>query len=291
VKFSNAILGVHTDDYVPVAQAAEAAGFESIALSDHIFYPEKLATPYPYTADGTPQFSPDESWPDPWVTTGLLSGATSRLKFMTNVYVLPLRNPFVTAKAAGTAAFLSKNRVILGVGAGWMREEFQQMEQDYEKRGRRTEELITVVRTLLQGGMVEHHGEFYDFDRLAMAPVPTEPLPIYVGGTSKYALRRAARFGDGWIGMYHTVDELKEICAGLQREREAAGRGDEPFDVVASPKVIPRPDTVAELERAGVTTILTSAWIAKGLKEVSGNQAIDLLGEFGERFIAPLALR
>jgi probable F420-dependent oxidoreductase len=289
VKFSNAILGVHTNDYVTVAQAAESAGFESIALSDHIFYPEKLESKYPYTPDGTPQFSPDESWPDPWVTTGLLAGATSRLKFMTNVYVLPLRNPFVTAKAVGTAAFLSNNRVILGVGAGWMREEFQQMEQEYEKRGRRTEEVISVVRTLLQGGMVEHHGEFYDFDRLVMAPVPSEPLPIYVGGTSKYALRRAARFGDGWIGMYHTIDELKEICAGLQREREAAGRADLPFDVVASPKVIPRAETVAELEAAGVTTILTSAWIAKGLKEVSGNQAIDLLGEYGERFIAPLA--
>lgn len=289
MKFSNALLGVHTNDYVTVAQAAESAGFESIALSDHIFYPEKLESKYPYTPDGTPQFSPDESWPDPWVTTGLLAGATSRLKFMTNVYVLPLRNPFVTAKSVGTAAFLSNNRVILGVGAGWMREEFQQMEQEYEKRGRRTEELIQVVRTLLQGGMVEHHGEFYDFDRLVMAPVPSEPLPIYVGGTSKYALRRAARFADGWIGMYHTIDELKEICVGLQREREAAGRADLPFDVVASPKVIPRAETVAELEAAGVTTILTSAWIAKGLKEVSGDQAIDLLGEYGERFIAPLA--
>lgn len=289
MKFSNALLGVHTSDYVTVAQAAESAGFESVALSDHIFYPEKLESKYPYTPDGTPQFSPDESWPDPWVTTGLLAGATSRLKFMTNVYVLPLRNPFVTAKSVGTAAFLSNNRVILGVGAGWMREEFQQMEQEYEKRGRRTEELIQVVRTLLQGGMVEHHGEFYDFDRLVMAPVPSEPLPIYVGGTSKHALRRAARFGDGWIGMYHTIDELKEICIGLRREREAAGRADLPFDVVASPKVIPRAETVAELEAAGVTTILTSAWIAKGLKEVSGDQAIDLLGEYGERFIAPLA--
>ncbi len=289
MKFSNALLGVHTDDYVTVAQAAESAGFESIALSDHIFYPERLETPYPYTPDGAPQFSADEVWTDPWVTTGLLAGATSRLKFMTNVYVLPVRNPFVTAKSVGTAAFLSNNRVILGVGAGWMREEFVQMEQDYERRGRRTEEIIQVVRTLQRGGMVEFHGEFYDFDRLAMSPVPSEPLPIYVGGISKYAIRRAARFGDGWIGMYHTPDELKEICEGIRREREDAGIADQPFDVVASPKVIPRPETVAELEAIGVTTILTSAWIAKGKQRVSRTEAIDLLGEYGERYIAPLA--
>jgi probable F420-dependent oxidoreductase len=288
MRFSNALLGIEVDDYVPVAQAVEAAGFDSVALSDHIFYPEKLTSKYPYTPDGVPQFSPDESWPDPWVMTGLLAGATTSLRFMTNVYILPLRNPFVTAKTVGTAAYLSGNRVILGVGAGWMREEFEQMEQRYQKRGARTEELIEVVRTLWRGGMVEHHGTDYDFDRLVISPVPTEPVPIYVGGTSEHALRRAAWFGDGWIGMYHSVDELKSICETFRREREEAGRADEPFDVVCSPKVVPRPEIVAELEAAGVTTILTSAWIAKQQHSPSRQEAIDLVSEYGERYIAPL---
>jgi probable F420-dependent oxidoreductase len=289
MRFSNSLLGIGVDDYLPVARAVEAAGFDSVALSDHVFYPEKLTSKYPYTPDGVPQFSPDESWPDPWVTTGLLAGGTSTLRFMTNVYILPLRNPFVTAKTVGTAAYLSGNRVILGVGAGWMREEFDQMEQRYERRGARTEELIDVVRALWRGGMVEHHGTDYDFDRLTISPVPTEPVPIYVGGTSEHALRRAARYGDGWIGMYHTVDELRELCATMQREREAAGRADQPFDVCCSPRVIPRPETVAELEEVGVTTILTSAWIARGEHSPSCQQAIDLVSEYGERFIAPLA--
>jgi probable F420-dependent oxidoreductase len=288
MRFSNALLGIEVDDYVPVAQAVEAAGFDSVALSDHIFYPEKLTSKYPYTPDGVPQFSPDESWPDPWVMTGLLAGATTSLRFMTNVYILPLRNPFVTAKTVGTAAYLSGNRVILGVGAGWMREEFEQMEQRYERRGARTEELIEVVRTLWRGGMVEHHGTDYDFDRLVISPVPTEPVPIYVGGTSEHALRRAARYGDGWIGMYHSVDELKAICETFRREREEAGRADQPFDVVCSPKVVPRPEIIAELEAAGVTTILTSAWIAKQQPSPSRQEAIDLVSEYGERYIAPL---
>jgi probable F420-dependent oxidoreductase len=288
MRFSNALLGIEVDDYVPVAKAVEAAGFDSVALSDHIFYPEKLTSKYPYTPDGVPQFSPDESWPDPWVMTGLLAGATTSLRFMTNVYILPLRNPFVTAKTVGTAAYLSGNRVILGVGAGWMREEFEQMEQRYERRGARTEELIEVVRTLWRGGMVEHHGTDYDFDRLVISPVPTEPVPIYVGGTSEHALRRAARYGDGWIGMYHSVDELKAICETFRREREEAGRADQPFDVVCSPKVVPRPEIVAELEEAGVTTILTSAWIAKQQHSPSLQEAIDLVSEYGERYIAPL---
>lgn len=289
MRFSNAMLGVDVDDYVPVAQAIEAAGFDSVALSDHVFYPEKLTSKYPYTPDGTPQFSPDESWPDPWVTTGMLAAATTRLRFMTNVYILPLRNPFVTAKAVGTAAYLSGNRVILGVGAGWMREEFDQLEQRYERRGARTEELIEVLRTLWRGGMVEHHGTDYDFDRLVISPVPTEPVPIYVGGTSSHALRRAARHGDGWIGMYHTVEELEEICAGFRREREAAGVADRPFDVCCSPRVNPRPDVVERLEAAGVTTILTSAWIARERHRPSRQEAIDLVSEYGERYIAPLA--
>jgi alkanesulfonate monooxygenase SsuD/methylene tetrahydromethanopterin reductase-like flavin-dependent oxidoreductase (luciferase family) len=114
-------------------------------------------------------------------------------------------------------------------------------------------------------------------------------VPIYVGGTSEHALRRAARYGDGWIGMYHSVDELRGICAHLRNEREAAGRGDEPFDVCCSPQVIPRAETVAELEEVGVTTILTSAWIAKGRHDPSLQEAIDLVAEYGERYIAPLA--
>jgi probable F420-dependent oxidoreductase len=288
MRFSNAMLGADPRDFAAIAQAAERAGFDSIALSDHVFYPERLESKYPYTPDGKPQFRPEEAWPDPWVAVGAMAAVTSTLRLMTNVYVLPARNPFVVAKAVGTAAVLSDDRVVLGIGAGWMREEFQQMEQPFAKRGARMEEMVGVLRTLWSGGMVEHHGEFYDFDRLQMSPAPARPVPVYVGGTSELALQRAARLGDGWIGMYHSIEELAEINAIIQAERRAAGREDVPFDLVASPPVIPDPDTVAALEAAGVTTILTSAWMARGQKSVTREEALTLLEGYGERFIRPL---
>jgi probable F420-dependent oxidoreductase len=288
VRFSNAMLGADPRDYAAIAVAAEAAGFDSVALSDHVFLPEQLESKYPYTPDGKPQFASDEQWADPWVAVGAMAQATTTLRFVTNVYVLPLRNPFVVAKAVGTAAYLSNDRVMLGVGAGWMREEFEQMGQAFAKRGARMEEMIDVLRALWRGGQVEHHGEFYDFDRLEMAPAPDRPVPIYIGGTSELALRRAARIGDGWVGMYHSVEELADISTLIRKERTAVGRGDEPFDLVASPQLKPDPATVAALEAAGVTTLLTSAWMGRGIMRVSREQAVDLIGAYGERFIRPL---
>ncbi|MCC6227245.1 MAG: TIGR03619 family F420-dependent LLM class oxidoreductase [Microthrixaceae bacterium] len=289
MRFSNSMLGIEVEDYAAIAQAVEAAGFHSVSLSDHIFYPQTLTSRYPYTPDGKPQYDPEESWPDPWVMCGLMASATTSLQFMTSVYIAPLRNPFVTAKAVGTAARVTNNRVILGIGAGWMREEFDAMEQQFERRGARTEEIIEVLRTLWRGGYVEHHGTYYDFDPLTISPVPTEPVPIYIGGSSPHALRRAARYGDGWMGMYLTVEQIREIIPVIRRELEEAGRADEPFEIGCSPLIVPHPELVAELEEIGLTTILTSAWIAKGVMRAGREQAIELVESFGERFIAPLA--
>ena len=288
MRFVNALLGSQPRDYPAIALAAEEAGFAAVALSDHIFNPENLTSAYPYTADGKPQYPEGEQWPDPWVMVGALSATTTTIEFMTNVYVLPLRNPFVVAKAVSTAAVMSGNRVILGVGAGWMREEFDALGQTYDRRGARMEEEIEVLRTLWQGGFREHHGRHYDFDPVDVSPVPTQPVPIYIGGNSDHALRRAAYFGDGWIGMYGTVDELGATIATIRRHSEEAGRADLPFDYVASPLVIPKPETVERLEAVGLTTILTSAWVARGQMTVGRDEAVDLVSEYGDRFIKPL---
>lgn len=286
MKFAQAMLGADPLDWPEIAAAAEGAGFDSVAVSDHVVYPSYLATKYPYTPDGVPQFSPDEDWPDPWVAIGAMSSVTTTLRFMTNVYVLPLRNPFVVAKAVGTAAHLSHGRVDLGIGAGWMVEEFELLDQPFARRGRRMDEMIEVVRALWSGGMVEHHGEFYDFDPVEMRPAPPAPVPIYVGGHSEVAFRRAATIGDGWLGMYYSADELVDHCATLERVRESAGTADRPFEVIASPLVIPTAEMCERLEAAGVTTILTSAWMALGVERPESTaQAIDLIGAFGERFI------
>lgn len=287
MKFSQALLGANPLDWPRIAAAAEEAGFDSVAVSDHVVYPARLESRYPYTPDGVPLFSPDEDWPDPWVAVGAMSAVTSRLRFLTNVYVLPLRNPFVVAKAVGTAAYLSRGRVGLGIGAGWMAEEFELMGQPFARRGKRMDEMVEVVRTLWRGGMVEHHGEFYDFDPVEMRPAPPAPVPIYVGGHSEIAMRRAATLGDGWLGMYYSVEELEQHCRTLDRAREDAGTADRPFEIIASPMVTPTAENCERLEAAGVTTILTSAWMAQGvLGPDSTEQAIELIATFGERFIA-----
>ena len=173
MKFSQALLGASPLDWTRLARASEAAGFDAVAVSDHVVYPSYLSSQYPYTPDGRPLFSPDEDWPDPWVAIGAMAAVTTTLRFQTNVYVLPLRNPFVVAKAIGTAAYLSGDRIGLGIGAGWMKEEFDLLEQPFAKRGRRMDEMIEVIRALWQGGMVSHHGEFYDFEPVEMRPVPS----------------------------------------------------------------------------------------------------------------------
>ena len=285
MKFCHGLIGARPKDWARLAQACEAAGFDSVAVSDHVIFPGNLDSKYPYTPDGTPLFDPDEDWPDAWVAIGALSAVTTRLRFVTNVYVLPARNPFVAAKAIGTAAHLSGGRVGLGIGAGWMREEFDALGQPFAKRGARMEEMVEVLRALWSGEMVEHHGEFYDFDPVQMKPGTGEPVPIYVGGHSEIAIERAARIGDGWLGMYYSPAELLERCAAMQRAREDAGTADRPFEIITSPMAAPTPDLLEEIEAAGVTTILTSSWAAKGLTAPDVDRAEEMIAAYGERFI------
>jgi probable F420-dependent oxidoreductase len=279
----------HPADWLDLTRCAESVGFDAISLSDHVFYPAELESTYPYSEDGRPVFPPDTPWPDVWVTTGALAAVTERVRFVTHVYVLPARNPFVVAKAVGTAAFLSGDRVVLGVGAGWMREEFDQLEQPYARRGARMEEQIEVLRTLWGGGMVEHHGEFYDFDPLEMTPAPTRLVPILIGGHSDIALRRAARIGDGWIGTHYTVDELRTYVERLQRFRHEAGTEDRSFEIQAAvTDRIPSADVCAELDEMGVTTLITSAWMMAGHTWASLDDNVRALEDFAATYIAPL---
>lgn len=288
MKFAQALIGLPTEGYVAAAKAAEEAGFSSIAMSDHVVTPEKITSQYPYTPDGKPQYDPVWDFPDPWVTAAAMAAVTTHLEFFTNVFVLPARNPVLMAKTLATAAKLSGDRIRLGIGAGWMREEFDLLDEPFAGRGKRMDEMIDVMRTLWSGGMVEHHGDSYDFDRVEMRPTPARPVPIFVGGDSEVALRRAARL-DGWIGVYYSVDELEQRCKRILGYRAEAGLADVPFEIVASPLANPRPETLERLEAVGVTTILTSAWISQGVPAPdSVEHGIDCIRSYGDRWIAPV---
>jgi probable F420-dependent oxidoreductase len=260
VKFCFALSFSPVDQFVPLARAADEHGWHAVACSDHVVNPETITSVYPYTDSGERRWEPFTPWPDCWVAIGAMAAATERLRFFTNVYVLPMRNPFAVAKAVGTAAVISGNRVALGVGMGWMEEEFVAMEQPFARRGTRADEMLEVLRTLWSGGWVEHHGEFYDFDRLEMTPTPTEPIPVYVGGISELALRRAAR-NDGWVSDMHTIDELRSIRSRIDGYRAEYGRDDTDFAFIASAVDAFDLDGYRRMADAGVTHLLTLPWI------------------------------
>jgi len=285
MKFVASLAFSPLDHYCDIARAAEAAGFDALALSDHVVHPERIDSPYPYTENHKPRWEPFTPWPDPWVAIAAMAAVTTRLRFFTSVYVLPMRNPFQVAKIVGTAAVLSNDRIALGVGAGWMEEEFELLEQPFRQRGKRMDEMIEVMRKLWAGGMVEHHGELYDFDRLEMSPVPQRRIPIYVGGLSKPALRRAAR-NDGWLSDLHSTAELAEIVAQLRALRREAGRDGEPFHVLASATDAFDADGYRRLEDVGVTHLVTMPWVFYGGTLDSLDSKRDGIRRFGEEIIA-----
>ena len=280
MKFWLGVAYLEPDELLDMARLADDSGYHGIAVSDHVFYPEKLSTPYPYTPDGSPPFTPGTPWPDPWVLIGAMAAVTTRLRFMTNVYVAPARNPFLVAKQVGTAAVLSGDRVALGVGAGWMREEFEQLGQPFGDRGRRLDEMIEVVRALWRGGMVEHHGEHYDFHRLQMSPVPAAPVPIYCGGQSRRAIERASRL-DGWIGNAYPPERAVELVGRVRRER-----GDRDFEVIVSLLARPDADVYRRMEDAGVTGLLCAPWMRPDATEASARRAA--VERFAETVVARL---
>jgi probable F420-dependent oxidoreductase len=271
-----------------MARAAEDAGWDVIAISDHVAHPERIASPYPYTKDGSIRWNESTAWPDPWVSIAAMAAVTERIRFVTNIYVLALRNPFLAAKAIATAAVLSGDRVALGLGVGWMREEFELAGQDFHTRGKRTDEMLEVMRKLWSGAYVEHHGRCYDFARVRTLPAPGAPVPVYVGGLSEAALRRAARSGDGWISDLHTAQELREIAARLRRYREEYGRAAEPFELIAACSDAFDADAIRRLADAGVTHYATAPWLFYGGSWDSLPDKVDGMRRFADQVIAKL---
>jgi probable F420-dependent oxidoreductase len=259
VKFWQVASFAEPEQLLDVARGAEEAGFEGVLLSDHLFFPGRLASRYPYSEDGRPGFGPDTPFPDPWTAIAAMAAVTRRLRFGTMVTILPLRHPLEVAKSVGTAALLSGGRVALGVGAGWIREEFETLGVDFATRGARMDEAIGALRALWEGGMVERRGRFFTFGPLQMSPAPGHPIPLWVGGTSARALRRAARLGDGWIGTGHAPAEAAALLERLRALRREAGREDAPFETIVPLAVPPDPEGLRRLaDEHGMTA--TTAW-------------------------------
>ena len=254
MKYWQSMTWAETEQLCALACFAEELGFEGLIGADHALYPEKMSPDYPYSESGVPPQTADSEYPDMWTSFAAMAAVTERVKLVCGVYVLPLRNPIEVAKQAATLATLSAGRFALGVGVGWMREEFEIYGVEFDSRGRRMDEMIEIMQGLWTGEMFEYHGEFFDFDRIVVSPTPSHPIPLYFGGAAPIALRRTARVGDGWIGAGNTPEEVPGLMAELARLRAEAGRSDRPFETLVGVYAEPEVDLFRRLEDSGMTS-------------------------------------
>jgi len=271
-----------------IAKGAEDAGFEGVLVSDHLFVPARYEPAYLYSETGRPDFDTTTPFPDPWVTIATMAARTTRLRFCTLIYILPLHNPLEVAKSVATLSLFTDDRVILGAGAGWMKEEFESLGVDFATRGRRFDEMIQLMRKIWAGGVVEHHGDFFDVPAMAQNPAPRRPVPIAIGGASKPALRRAARLGDGWLGAGNSVTEAETILKSLAEMRADAGRADEPCENIVPLTEQPEPDDLARLAALGAHGMVNYPFAYTCGPDASLQQKLDMMAGFGETVIAPL---
>jgi probable F420-dependent oxidoreductase len=245
-----------------LAQAAERLGYYGMTLGDHWVTARDQLENYLYSEDGSVSWRAETHWPDPWVQIAALAKVTRTLRFMTTVYVLPMRDVFSAAKAVSTAAVISGGRVHLGVGCGWQQLEFDLVRRPFRQRGRHFDEQLELLGKLWSGRMVEHRGAFYDFQPLQMSPPPPARIPIYIGGDSVLALRRAARY-DGWVGAAYEYEKIPPLLAQLRRERESAGKSLDDFAVVLGCYDL-TPERFEQLRALGVTDLLKLTWMRDG---------------------------
>lgn len=281
MKFWQAITWAETDQLIEIARFAEEVGFHGLMSGDHAVYPESIAPDYPYSDTGMPPMQPSDEYPDQTAIFAAMAAVTTTLHFTCGVYVLPLRNPHEVARACSTLAVLSDNRFILGIGVGWMKEEFDIYGVDFRQRGKITDEMIEVLHKLWSGEMVEHHGAHFDFPRVQLSPAPTIHPPIYVGGSSEIALRRAARVGTGYIGAGTAPEDVGPLIRQLHALRKEYGRDHLPFESMLGITAAPSLELYRRLAEDGLeSTVAPPFQYALGKK----HSTIDEKKQFMETY-------
>lgn len=280
---------VEVDQFIDIAKKAEELGYEGITVPDHLIYTTKSDTPYPYTDDGKVWWPDTNPWTDPWITLTAMGVATSRLKLATNIYLAALRDPYTVARATSAAAIFTNNRVRCGVSAGWVKDEFDLVSVDFKSRGRRLNEVIECMHQLHSGEVVSHSGEFFDYQDVIMSPAPTEKIPVWVGGKSKGALRRAAA-NDGWLGVPLNNELTREVVTQIFELRKENGKYDEPYDLVLSPMELLSGEFIDSLDPAGTYHSSVLPWTpspwgrAPWIKEDEDHSQLEVKFKAMERF-------
>jgi probable F420-dependent oxidoreductase len=259
MKFGVALSGLNPAFHLDATLEAERLGFESVWMADHLaFTVDMSGSPHP--GEDTPPVPASTPVYDAFGWLCFLAAKTSTIRLGTNVYLLGLRHPFTAARAVQTLDIVSQGRSEIGVGAGWLRQEWHAAGLDPATRGRRLDEALAVCERLWTEEVVEHHGEFFDFAPVMFEPKPVQqPRPrIHVGGESPAALRRAARY-EGWYGLTHTPQSAAERVAALRSLRREQGREGVAYEVTLGGRV-DAPEEIEAFAAAGVDRLVVSPW-------------------------------
>jgi probable F420-dependent oxidoreductase len=276
--------------YLPLAQAAEEAGYHGMVVPDSLAYPEVSDSTYPFSPDHTREFLEDKPFIEPFSLIPAMGVVTNRIRFITFVLKLPMRHPLLVAKQATSVAVLTGNRLSLGVGVSPWPDDYELCDIPWEGRGRRMDEAIAVVQGLSAGGYFEYHGEVFDVPSVKISPVPSEPIPILVGGHAPAALRRAAR-ADGWLHGGGDPADLPGLLSKLREIRQAEGTSDKPFEIHVISLDAYSLDGIRRLEEQGVTDVIVGfRWpYAVGPDTETLQEKLDNLRRYADDVIAKAA--
>ena len=256
MKFSYQIGMCEPDHYVPLARAAEAAGFDGIAVADSICYPQDATSKYPYNKDGSREFLESVPFVESLISVAAMAAVTETIRFSTFVYKLAVRQAPVVAKQVQSIQVLSGNRFDFGVGISPWEEDFAVCGVPWEKRGKRLDEQIDIVRGLESGEFFSYEGELHHMPANKMCPVPAVATPILIGGHAEPALRRAARMGDGWMCAGADMAQLGSYLKRIVHLREEYGTQERPFRVFTTGQDAFTPEGIEALESIGVTDVV-----------------------------------
>jgi probable F420-dependent oxidoreductase len=279
VVFANTGFAVTPEGATALATIAEELGYESLWTVEHVVVPAEYQSTYPYSPTGRMPGSEDAPIPDPLVWLAWCAAHTSRIRLATGILILPQRNPVILAKELATLDVLSSGRLTLGVGVGWLKEEFDAIGVPFEERGAITDEYVQALRVLWQDAEPTFHGRYANFERAKLYPKPAQgTVPIVVGGHTKAAARRAGRLGDGFFPGRGDTHELIEVARAAAKD---AGR--DPFALEITCGASPDPDAINKLADDGVARVVVPGFGS------SAEQYKQLLGAFADNVMSKVA--
>jgi len=259
MKLALSLGSLHPDLWVEFTEEADRLGYESVWIPEHLVIPV-VSHGSPFHGQEHPPVPSNVPVFDALNYLSFLAGRTSSIRFGTQVYNIGLRHPFSTARAVTTLDIVSGGRLEFGIGASWLKEEWDAVGLDFASRGRRVDEAIEICRRVWTEEVVEHHGEFFDFDPVMFEPKPSQKPhpPLHIGGDTAAALRRAARYGDGWIPMNHSLDQIPGARQRIAQLRREAGRAGDLEITMAGP--VATLDDLRPYADAGVDRVIVRPW-------------------------------